>query len=113
MSRWDAKRARDHLREIEDARHDQKVGGWLLVAAMLWMSLMAAGWTAVIWAGIASIGHWDAGNLVFGGGFALYVGSVIGGLLAVHAGEEYMKDRYKTVKAERAYEDYCMEATDV
>lgn len=110
MSRWDAKRARKHLREIEDARHNQKVSGWLLAAALFWMIMMAVGWVAVIWVGIASIGHWDAGNLVFGCGFALFAGSAFGGVGAVHVADEYMRDRRKTVTAERAYEDFCLEA---
>ncbi|ASN69223.1 hypothetical protein 7S3_45 [uncultured Caudovirales phage] len=73
---------------------------------------MVAGWVAVIWAGVASIGRWDAGDLVFGGGFALFMASAFGCALTVSAAEEYMKDRYKTVEAEREYEDYCLEVAD-
>jgi Mg/Co/Ni transporter MgtE len=104
-----ARRQRECLRALDDARRDVTRARQCLAGASVLVVGTVVGWIATISMGLRSIGNWDAGGTMIG----LTVGCtvltvVVVGLLfgaALFLTDSHVAHR----KAERAYEDFLLE----
>ncbi|AEV51902.1 hypothetical protein [Prescottella equi] len=104
-----ARRQRDCLRALDDARRDVMRARQCLAGAGALAAGTAVGWIATISMGLRSIGNWDAGGAMVG----LIVGCIV--LTVVVGGLNFgavlfLTDSHAAQrKAERAYEDFLLE----
>lgn len=100
---------RDHLRKIDDSRSSVRFLRSLLIGSALLLAGAGVAWFFLIRMGFNSIGNWDAGGVVMILGTGLVFLTAASGMATFFIGDELIGARSTLLRAERNYEDFCME----
>ena len=95
-------------RAEDDAKYTRKIANWFLSLAIGSLLTVIAGWVAIIWVGVASIGQWDAFGLIFCCVFLLIPATGGAGALFAYAFDERIRAGRKVLHAERDLSDHLL-----